>query len=122
MRVPFWQHTGCVVEHLEPGHSVISVKIEKHHLNGNDTVHGGLYATLLDNAMGLASRAKCGPHQATTNMNIQYLAPVSEGTIYGRGRVVHHTKRTVTTEARAEAADGTLLAVATASFRVFSEK
>jgi uncharacterized protein (TIGR00369 family) len=117
--VPFWQHTGCVIEEIGDGHSVLSLKIERHHLNGNMTVHGGVYATLLDNAMGLASRAAAGRFQATTHMNVHFLAAIDTGIIYARGRVVHRTKRTVTTEARVESEDGKLLAMATGTFRVF---
>ncbi|MFC4770288.1 PaaI family thioesterase [Effusibacillus consociatus] len=119
--VPFWQYIGCVIEEVEEGHAVLSLKIGQQHLNGNMTVHGGVYATLLDNAMGLASRAEAGRFQATTHMNVHFVAAVSEGTIYARGRTVHRTKRTVTTEARVEKEDGTLLAMATGTFRVFQE-
>ncbi|WP_018133094.1 PaaI family thioesterase [Effusibacillus pohliae] len=120
--VPFWRHIGCVIEDVADGHAVLSLKIEPHHLNGNLTVHGGVYATLLDNAMGLAARATAGRFQATTHMNVHFLAAVDAGTIYARGRVVHRTKRTVTTEARVETKDGTLLAIATGTFRVFQER
>lgn len=120
--VPFWRHTGCVIEEVTDGYAVISLKIERHHLNGNMTVHGGVFATLLDNAMGLASRAAAGRFQATTHMNVHFLAAADEGTIFARGRVVHRTKRTVTTEARVETEDGTLLAMATGTFRVFRQE
>lgn len=120
--VPFWKHFGCVIEELEEGQSVVSLTIEPHHLNANMTVHGGMYATLADNAMGLASRSTAGRSQATTHMNIHFLAAADRGTIYARARVIHRTKRTVTTEARVEKEDGTLLAMATGTFRVFQEK
>lgn len=120
--VPFWQHTGCVIEELKEDSAVLSLEVQAHHLNGNRTVHGGVYATLLDNAMGLASRAKAGRHQATTNLNIHYVAAVDKGKLRATGRVVHRTRRTVTTAGRVETEDGTLLALATATFRVFPEK
>lgn len=120
--VPFWKHTGCVIEEVGDGYAVLSLKVEHCHMNGNMTVHGGVFATLLDNAMGLASRARAGRFQATTHMNIHYVSAAKEGTLYARGKVVHQTKRTVTTEARVETEDGTLLAMATGTFRVFTEK
>jgi uncharacterized protein (TIGR00369 family) len=120
-KVSFWNHIGCVIEDIGEGQALLSLKVEPYHLNGNQTVHGGVLAALLDNAMGLASRAVSGRFQATTNMNIHFLASADEGIIYARGRVVHRTKRTVTTEACAEKEDGTLLAIATGTFRVFRE-
>jgi uncharacterized protein (TIGR00369 family) len=117
--VPFWRHVGCVIESVEEGQAVLSLTIQHHHINGNMTLHGGMYATLLDNAMGLAARSLGERKVATTNMNIHYLSSIGEGTIYARGRVVHTTKRTITAEARVETADGELLAMGTGSFRVF---
>lgn len=70
---------------------------------------------------GLQRVRKEKKNQATTNMNIHYLAAVSEGKVYARGRIVHRTKRTITTEARVETEDGTLLAMATGSFRVLKQ-
>ncbi|WP_047152710.1 PaaI family thioesterase [Aneurinibacillus tyrosinisolvens] len=116
--VPFWKHTSCVIETIEQDHAVISLEISHEHMNGNMTLHGGMFATLLDNAMGLAARSNGDFKQATTNMNIHYVAAAGEGKIYAKGRVVHRTKRTATTEARVETADGTLLAMGTATFRV----
>ncbi|MFT9848189.1 PaaI family thioesterase [Aneurinibacillus sp. REN35] len=117
-KVPFWKHTGCVIEHIEDGKAVLSLTIAHEHMNGNMTLHGGMYATLMDNAMGLAARSQGEMKQATTNMNIHFLAASSEGKIYAHGRIVHRTKRTITTEARVQSEDGTLLATATGSFRV----
>jgi uncharacterized protein (TIGR00369 family) len=63
-----------------------------------------------------------GRFQATTHMNVHFLAAVSEGIIYARGRVVHRSKRTVTTEARVETEEGTLLAMSTGTFRILKER
>lgn len=119
--VPFWKYVGCTIESIEEGQAVLSLTVLREHMNGNMTLHGGVYATLLDNAMGLAARSQGEKNQATTNMNIHYLAAVSEGKVYARGRIVHRTKRTITTEARVETEDGTLLAMATGSFRVLKQ-
>lgn len=121
-KVSFWNHIGCEIEEIDQGHAVVSLKIEPFHLNSNQTVHGGVLATLLDNAMGLASRSMGETSQATTQMNVHFLTAVSEGTIYAKGRVLHQTKRTITTEARVEKEDGTLLAMSTGTFRVFRSK
>lgn len=120
-KVPFWKHTGCVIEHIEDGRAVLSLTVVHEHMNGNMTLHGGMYATLMDNAMGLAARSQGEMKQATTNLNIHFLAAVSEGKIYAFGRIIHRTKRTITTEARVESEDGTLLATATGSFRVLRQ-
>lgn len=120
--VPFWQHVGSVIEELGEEGSLISMEVQPYHLNGNDTVHGGVYATLCDNAMGLASRYLAGRYQATMQMNVHFMAAVSEGKIYARGTVAHRTGKTVTTEAQVTTEDGKLLAMATGMFRILRPK
>ena len=44
------------------------VDIEEIHLNGNGTLHGGVYTSLIDNAMGLSVSSLVGLRTATTQM------------------------------------------------------
>ena len=52
--VTFSKHIGAKVKEVEPGRSVISIDVQDIHLNGAGTLHGGVYASLIDNAMGLS--------------------------------------------------------------------
>jgi uncharacterized protein (TIGR00369 family) len=52
--VTFSKHIGAKVEEVEPGRAVIYIDVEDVHLNGTGTLHGGVYASLIDNAMGLS--------------------------------------------------------------------
>ena len=49
------------------------VDIEEIHLNGNGTLHGGVYTSLIDNAMGLSVSSLVGLRTATTQMNVHFL-------------------------------------------------
>ena len=44
------------------------VDIEEIHLNGNGTLHGGVYTSLIDNAMGLSVSSLVGLRTATMQM------------------------------------------------------
>ena len=55
--VTFSRHIKSRVESVEPGRAVCRIDVEDVHLNGNGTLHGGVYASLTDNAMGLAVAA-----------------------------------------------------------------
>jgi hypothetical protein len=54
-RVTFSRHIGSKVEEVEPGKAVCHIDVEDIHLNGNGTLHGGVYAALIDNAGGSRS-------------------------------------------------------------------
>lgn len=120
--VTFSKYIGAKVEEVEPGRSVIYIEIEDVHLNGTGTLHGGVYASLMDNAMGLAVLALAGTRTATIEMNTHFLGSVNEGRITCHSEVVHRTRRTATAESKVYDADGNLAAMGTGAFRVFEKK
>ncbi len=119
--VTFSRHIGAKVEEVEPGRSVISIDVEDVHQNGAGTLHGGVYASLIDTAMGLSVLALVGVRTATIQMNVHFLGAVNEGRITCKSEVLHRTRRTATAEAKVRDADGNLVALGTGAFRVFEK-
>jgi uncharacterized protein (TIGR00369 family) len=120
--VTFSKHIGAKVDEVKPGWAVIGIEIEDIHLNGAGTLHGGVYASLMDNAMGLAVLALVGTRTATIEMNTHFLGAVKEGRILCRSEVVHRTRRTATAESKVHDDAGNLVAMGTGAFRVFEKK
>ena len=120
--VTFSKHIGAKVEKVEPGRAIVHIDIENVHLNGAGTLHGGVYASLMDNSMGIAVIALVGTRTATIEMNTHFLGSVNEGRIVCRSEVVHRTRRTATAESKVYDPDGNLIAMGTAAFRVFEKK
>lgn len=120
--VTFSRHIGAKVEEVEPGRSVVYIDVEEHHQNGAGTLHGGVYASLIDNAMGLSVLALVGVRTATIEMNVHFLGAVNEGRITCESEVVHRTRRTATAEAKVHDSEGNLVAMGTGAFRVFEKK
>jgi uncharacterized protein (TIGR00369 family) len=119
--VTFSRHIGAKVEEVESGRSVISIDVEDIHLNGAGTLHGGVYASLIDTAMGLSVLALVGVRTATIQMNVHFLGAVSGGRITCESEVLHRTRRTATAEANVFDAEGNLVALGTGAFRVFEK-
>lgn len=120
--VTFSRHIGAKVEEVEPGRSVLHIDVEDIHLNGTGTMHGGVYASLIDNAMGLSVLALVGVRTATIQMNVHFLGAVNSGRITCESEVLHRTRRTATAEARVYDSEGNLVALGTGAFRVFESK
>jgi uncharacterized protein (TIGR00369 family) len=120
--VTFSRHIGAKVEEVEPGRSVLHIDVEDIHLNGTGTMHGGVYASLIDNAMGLSVLALVGVRTATIQMNVHFLGAVNSGRITCESEVLHRTRRTATAEAKVYDSDGNLVALGTGAFRVFESK
>jgi uncharacterized protein (TIGR00369 family) len=121
-KVTFSRHIKARIEEVEPGRAVMHMDVEEIHLNGNGTLHGGVYASLIDNVMGLSVSSLVGLRTATTQMNVHFLGPVSEGRVVCRGEVVYRTRRTATAEGKVFDERGNLVAMGTGSFRVFERK
>ncbi len=120
--VTFSRHIGAKVEDVEPGRSVVYIDVEDVHLNGTGTLHGGVYASLIDNAMGLSVLALVGVRTATIQMNVHFLGTVGEGRITCESEVVHRTRRTATAEGRVYDEEGNLVAMGAGVFRIFEKE
>ena len=120
-QVEFSRHAGIHVDEVREGWASCSIQVDGAvHRNGVGAVHGGVHATLIDTAMAVAI-ASLGMRGATTQMNVHFVGAARDGRIVCTAEVVHRTGKTATTEARVHDASGELLALSTASFRIFAE-
>ena len=53
--------------------------IQNHHLNHQQAVHGGMVASLADNAMGYQAARASGGSVATVHLCVEYMARVTQG-------------------------------------------
>ena len=92
---------------------------QEFHYNTLGTVHGGVFATLLDSACGCAvhSRLPAGVFYTSLDLSVKFLRPVTiaTGPITAEGTVVHLGRRTALAEGRITDAAGKVYATATSS-------
>ena len=87
---------SVVSKESHDGTCVIAGRVEARHLNVNGVVHGGVYATILDTAMGGALLTLLHPDEttATTSLYVEFLRPAQQGAVLrAKGEVVrrgHH--------------------------------
>ena len=98
-----------------------SLDLDDRHLNRQDILHGGIAATLLDNAMGATASLSVddtGRHPFTTlALTVNYLAPGRPGQVQAIGRITGGGSSTLFIEGELRHQDGTLIATATGVFR-----
>jgi uncharacterized protein (TIGR00369 family) len=115
----FSQWMGFRLLDIDDGLSRVAIDLEPHHLNPGGIAHGGVIATILDGAIGLALRTKIGDRgHVTVQLDIHYISPVSSGTLIAQGRAVHSGSRVGYGEAEVFADDGRLIAKGAATFLV----
>ncbi len=94
------------------------VELQPHHLNRIDSAHGGLIATLLDNAMVNAGRAAAEPDArlATIEMKISYMR-AGKGALRCTARCLHTTTKLAFCAAEVRDASGKLVATASSTLQ-----
>ncbi|MGW1730516.1 PaaI family thioesterase [Streptomyces sp. NBC_00121] len=111
------------LDEAEHGRVVFSLVPGEEHYNPIGSVHGGVYATLLDSAAGCAvqSTLPSGMGYTSLDLTVKFLRPVSvdTGRIRAVGTVTSSGRRTALAEARLLDEKDRLLAHATSTCMLF---
>ena len=119
---PIADTIGMRIVEVERGRVVWEAEPGEHLYNPVGTVHAGFVTTLLDSAMGTAfvSTVEAGTRWTTLELKANFTRAITAetGPVRCTGTIVHPGRTVVTTEAKAEDAEGRLLAHATSTILV----
>lgn len=114
---------GFTLEEVGPGRVTFGLEPGEDHYNPIGSVHGGVYAILLDSAAGSAVQSLLPAATAYTSLDlsVKFLRPVvaRTGRIRAIGTVLNHGRRTALAQAELVDAQDRLLAHATSSCLIF---
>ena len=120
---PILSTVGFELDEVEEGRVVFALEPGEHHYNPIGSVHGGVYATVLDSATGCAvhSVLAAGVGYTSLDLNVKFLRGMTTGTgrVTCEGRVVQRGRRTALAEASLTDSQGRLLATATSTCLLF---
>lgn len=118
-RSPFATLIGCNVVEWIPGRAVITLDVTDTLKNRRGVAHGGVTASLLDTAMGIAchSHADEWTGEGTVTLNVQYIEP-ARGLLRAEGRILRAGRTVVFAEGEVRNQLGALVAKATATFKI----
>ena len=99
--MPYYQHMGIRLVRLDRGRSELELKITRSLTQSSGVAHGGVAASLIDSAVGLALCTLIEPNQmiSTVEMKVNYLIPAWPGLIKATGLIIHKGKRIAVGEA-----------------------
>ncbi|MFL0364918.1 PaaI family thioesterase [Pseudobacillus sp. 179-B 2D1 NHS] len=115
---PFLQHLGLDILKFEEGDVRIKLTIQEHLLNTNYTLHGGVYASVLDFIQSMYLRSVTKTRCVTTNLTIHYTAPVSAGEMFAEASIISKGYKTAFVEGILKDQEGGLLAKGTGTFKL----
>jgi len=117
------QTLGYDIVDVAKGRVVTAAEPHAGHLNPSGTVHGGVAATLLDSAMGLAIRTMLekGFAQTTLEFKISLVRPITPqtGLVKAEGKVISCGRRISTAEGTLRDTNGRVLAHGTTTCLIF---
>jgi uncharacterized protein (TIGR00369 family) len=114
---------GFTLEEVEPGRAVFAMEPGEEHYNPIGSVHGGVYATLLDSAAGCAVQSvlPAGTGYTSLDLTLKFLRPITvdTGKVRAVGTVLNQGRRTALAQAELFDTTDRLLAHATSSCMLF---
>jgi len=120
---PFAELIDLRTEEQGDGRSQLSLVVAPAHLNPHQVVHGAVLYALADTGMGAAlyPSLATGEICATIEIKINYVKPVSSGTVNCITLVVHRGRTVANLESRLFVGD-TLLAMANGNYAIFTPR
>lgn len=106
------------------GRCTVRGLVEARHLNINGVVHGGVYATILDTAMGGAVVTTLGADEvtATTSLYVEFFRPAREGVhLTALGELVRRGRHLAFVEGRLTDDEGRQLSQAHGTWYIWSQ-
>ena len=121
---PFFQLLNIKICELKCGYSYIMVKLEEKHLNPFGTIHGGVYASIIDTAAYWAAYCEVDEHAGYTSIDVSIhnLSMVNRGNIVVEGRSLKVGRSLCLCEAQAIDENGRLLAYGTSKLMMLKGK
>lgn len=121
----FHRSVGFEIDPAEarPGRAVVRGRIEAMHLNINQVVHGGVYCTLLDTAMGASVVTTLGHREvtATTSLYVDFIRPARLGQVLNaEGEVTRRGRHIAFADGRIRDEDGKLMGTGRGTWYIWS--
>ncbi|MFC2949674.1 PaaI family thioesterase [Virgibacillus sediminis] len=118
---PFFTHIGFEIVEFEEGNTRLKLPITSELLNANDSLHGGVHATMLDLSLGMAVRSVTKTRCTTISLNVNYLSPSTEGVVFATGRILKQGYRMVVAEAEMVDEAGNMLAKGIGTYKLIRD-
>ena len=109
---------GFEPESIAEGKAVLAMRVDEHHRQMQEVVHGGALAALADTAAAIAAYTVVpqGVEIVTIELKINYLAPVPGGRVRAEGTVLRAGRNFIVTECEVRTEEGQLAAKALLTF------
>ncbi len=121
-QMPFNHHLGLRVVRMFKDGLALECEMRPDMQNGHGTLHGGVTATLVDAAVGIAAVALSGGRRlSTVDLKVTYLRPASAGKLHCRAHLIKAGRTVVFGEAKVRDGQGRVIASGQATYIYLEE-
>ncbi|TWH56214.1 acyl-CoA thioesterase [Desulfitobacterium sp. LBE] len=119
-----WKYLGMTIVTNEQGKKGVKITTTDKFKQAHGSVHGGIIATVIDTAMGVAVNEAIGPdhYAVTVELKVNYLLPVVDLDIYAYASLVKEGKRLFMGTVNVYDEDGNLVAIGSATFSMITRR
>jgi uncharacterized protein (TIGR00369 family) len=116
-RCPYFTLLSMSIRDIGIGYSLLDIDVQNKHLQPFETVHGGVFASIIDSAAFWAVFCEVDEDAGMTSVDLKvnYLAPAKEGKLLARGRRIKLGKTLALGEAEVINQEDTILAHGTST-------
>ena len=123
-RSPYYELLSKKLSAVDIGYARVEIVLQNKHMNILDSIHGGVYAALIDTAAYWS--VYCGLDEQAGHVSVDLcvnnLAGIHEGKIIAEGRSIKIGRKLCTAEATVTDSTGTILAHGTSKMMIVSEE
>ena len=123
-KMPFYRYMGIRLTRLGWGRSEIRMRVGKGLTQNAGFAHGGVSASLIDSAVGLALCTMIDKVDliTTIDLEVNFLAPAKPGLLTARGEIIHKGKRIAVGDAKVTDENGRLVSKGTATYMILENR
>ncbi len=113
-----WKYLGMEIVENSQNQKGVKIKNTDNLKQVYGNVHGGIIATAIDAAMGVAVNQSIGPDQSavTVELKVNYLYPVFNSDLYAFAKLVKQGKQLVTGTVEVHDEENHLIAIGTSTY------
>jgi acyl-CoA thioesterase len=122
--MPFYRHMGITLTKLGLGSSEIKVNVTKGLTQSAGFAHGGVAASLVDSAVGLALCTLLRSRESITTieLKVNFVAPARPGVLKAKGRIIQRGKRIAVGESEVKDRRGRYIAKGLVTYMILKDR
>jgi len=123
-KMSYYRFMGIHLTKLGWGRSEIKVRVGRELTQGAGFAHGGVSASLIDSAVGLAlcTMIDYGSAITTIDLQVNFIAPAKPGSLTARGKIIHKGRRTAVGDCQVTDECGKLVSKGTATYLILGDR